>query len=159
MVGEYGPAATDTRHRLSMGDTLRVRWGLQFNPLLTANTGPPFDITTGRDFYGDTLFNARRSRTWFLFRDEYLFVLRNVLVAEIPQSGHATYLFAKSENLDGFLERYAELTREDIRRNRGNVAAALGFFGRVVRGRRRKRWLADVLKQAGEKASYIEAFD
>src|SRR5215212_1051043 len=29
------------------------------NPLLTANTGPPFDITTGRDLYGDTLFNSR----------------------------------------------------------------------------------------------------
>ena len=30
---------------------------------------------------------------------------------------------------------------------------------RVVRGKRKKRWLADVLKQAGEKADYIEAFD
>jgi hypothetical protein len=27
--------------------------------LLTANTGPPFDITSGRDLYGDTLFNGR----------------------------------------------------------------------------------------------------
>ena len=108
-------------------------------------------------YYFDQL--RKRSRTWFLFRDEYLFVWRNVLVAEIPQPGHATYLFAKPENLDDFLERYAKLTREDIRRNRGNLAAALGFIGRVVRGRRKKRWLADVLKQAGEKADYIEAFD
>ena len=62
-------------------------------------------------------------------------------------------------NLDEFLERYAKLTREDIRRNRDNQATVLGFVGRVVRGKRKKRWLADVLKQAGEKADYIEAFD
>ena len=101
----------------------------------------------------------KRSRTWFLFRDEYLFVWRNVLVAEIPQPGHATYLFAKPENQDDFLECYARLTREDIRRNRGDLATELGFVGRVVRGKRKKRWLADVLKQAGEQADYIEAFD
>ena len=47
----------------------------------------------------------------------------------------------------------------DIRRNRDNLAAVLGFVGRVVRGKRKKRWLADVLKQAGEKADYIEVFD
>jgi hypothetical protein len=108
-------------------------------------------------YYFDQL--RKRSRTWFLFRDEYLFVWRNVLVAEIPQPGHATYLFAKPENQDEFLDRYSKLTREDIRRNRGNLATALGFVGRVVRGKRKKRWLADVLKQAGEKADYIEAFD
>jgi hypothetical protein len=86
-------------------------------------------------------------------------VWRNVLIAEIPEPGHATYLFAKPENQDDFLDRYAKLTREDIRRNRGNLATLLGFVGRVVRGKRKKRWLADVLKQAGEKADYIEAFD
>ena len=101
----------------------------------------------------------KRSRTWFLFRDEYLFVWGNVLIAEIPEPGHATYLFAKPDNLDDFLERYAKITREDIRRNRDNLATALGFVGRVVRSKRKKRWLADVLKQAGEKADYIEAFD
>jgi hypothetical protein len=43
--------------------------------------------------------------------------------------------------------------------NRGNLATLLGFVGLVVRGKRKKRWLADVLKQAGERADYIEAFD
>ena len=50
-------------------------------------------------------------------------------------------------------------SREDIRRNGGNLATTLGFVCRVVRGKRKKRWLADVLKQAGEKADYVEAFD
>src|SRR5262249_6896899 len=34
-------------------------WGMRFNPMLTANSGPPFDITVGHDIYGDTLFNGR----------------------------------------------------------------------------------------------------
>jgi hypothetical protein len=59
MAGEYGPAATDMRHRISLTGTVTVKWGIRFNPLLTANTGPPFDITTGHDLYGDTLFNSR----------------------------------------------------------------------------------------------------
>ncbi len=59
MVGEYGPAAIDVRHRVSLSGTVNVKWGIRFNPLLTANTGPPFDITAGRDLFGDTLFNDR----------------------------------------------------------------------------------------------------
>jgi len=59
MDGEYGPASTDMRHRVSLNGTIVAKWGVRFNPLLTANTGPPFDITVGRDLYGDTLFNGR----------------------------------------------------------------------------------------------------
>ena len=59
MAGEYGPAATDIHNRVALGGTVIVKWGIRFNPLLTANTGPPFDITTGQDLYGDGLFIAR----------------------------------------------------------------------------------------------------
>ena len=59
MEGEYGPAATDIRHRVSLIGTVTARWGVRFNPMLTANSGPPFDVTVGHDVYGDTLFNAR----------------------------------------------------------------------------------------------------
>jgi hypothetical protein len=59
MAGEYGPAATDIRHRVSFGGTITALWGIRFNPLLSANSGPPFDVTAGRDLYGTTLFNAR----------------------------------------------------------------------------------------------------
>jgi hypothetical protein len=59
MDGEYGPAATDVRHRVSLTGTVTAKWGIRFNPLLTVNSGPPFDITAGRDLYGDTLFNGR----------------------------------------------------------------------------------------------------
>jgi hypothetical protein len=51
-------------------------------------------------FYFEQL--RKRSRTWFLFRDEYLFVWGRVLIAEIPEPGHATYVFAKPDDLDAF---------------------------------------------------------
>lgn len=108
-------------------------------------------------FYFEQL--RKRSRTWFLFRNEYLFVWGRLLIAEIPEPGHATYVFAKPDNLDAFLARYAKLTREGIRRNRDNLAHALGFVGRVVRGKRKKRWLASVLRLAGEETECVEAFD
>ena len=59
MAGEYGPAATDIRNRVTFGGSIGTRWGFRFNPFLVANSGPPFDITGGQDLYGDTLFNAR----------------------------------------------------------------------------------------------------
>lgn len=57
--GEYGPAATDIRHRVSAGGSIQAWGDVQMSPLLTLQSGPPFDVTIGRDFYGDTLFNAR----------------------------------------------------------------------------------------------------
>ena len=101
----------------------------------------------------------KRSRTWFLFRNEYLFLWPNVLITEVPEQGHATYLFAKPECMDAFLNRYSSVTREDIRQNRDGSAGQLGFVGRVVRGRKKHRWLADVLKFGGEKAEYVEALE
>lgn len=59
MDGEYGPATTDIHHRVSLSGTIDTIFGIRLNPLLTANSGPPFDITAGRDLFGDTLFNDR----------------------------------------------------------------------------------------------------
>jgi hypothetical protein len=58
-AGEYGPAATDIRHRVSVGGSINTRWNVRLNPLVTLQTGAPFDITAGSDLYGTTLFNAR----------------------------------------------------------------------------------------------------
>jgi hypothetical protein len=59
MEGEYSPAATDIRHRVSLMGTITTKWGIRFNPMLTANSGPPFNITVGKDVFGTTLFNGR----------------------------------------------------------------------------------------------------
>ncbi len=57
--GEYGPAANDVRHRGTLSGTIFLRYGWRLNPLLTLQSGAPFNITTGQDFYGTTLYNSR----------------------------------------------------------------------------------------------------
>lgn len=101
----------------------------------------------------------KHSLTWFLFREEYLFLWPHVLISEVPQPGHATYVFAKPADVGEFMKRYSHATREDVRHNRNNTGGDLEFVGRVVRGRKKKRWLADLLKLAGEKADYVEVFE
>jgi hypothetical protein len=47
--GEYAPAATDVRQRMSLGGSLNTRWNVRLSPLVTIESGPPFDITVGQD--------------------------------------------------------------------------------------------------------------
>ncbi len=58
-AGEYGPAATDVRHRFTLGGSMNFRWNIRLSPFVVAQTGAPFDITSGSDLFGTTLFNAR----------------------------------------------------------------------------------------------------
>jgi hypothetical protein len=58
-TGEYGPAATDVRHRVTTGGSINFKWNIRLSPFLTAQTGFPFNITSGSDLYGTTQFNAR----------------------------------------------------------------------------------------------------
>ena len=101
----------------------------------------------------------KRAVTWFLFREEFVFVLQGAIISEIPMPGHATYVFALPSDRDTFLRLYERTSRTEIRQNAGNVASELGFVGRVVRGRKRKRWLAEVLKLAGEQVNYLDAVE
>lgn len=101
----------------------------------------------------------KRAVTWFLFREEFLFVLPGAIISEIPMPGHATYVFASPSDRENFLHRYERTSRNEIRQNAGNVASELGFVGRVVRGRKRKRWLAEVLKLAGEQVNFLDAVE
>jgi hypothetical protein len=58
-VGEYGPASTDVRNRVFVGGSIESRWAIRFSPFITAQSGAPYNVTTGSDLYGDTLFNSR----------------------------------------------------------------------------------------------------
>jgi hypothetical protein len=58
-TGEYGPATSDVRHRFTFNGTINTRWNFRLSPFVVIQSGPPFDITVGRDIYGTTLFNAR----------------------------------------------------------------------------------------------------
>jgi hypothetical protein len=58
-TGEYGPAALDNHHRVTLSGSITARWNVQLNPFLIMESGPPFNLTVGRDLYGTTLFNGR----------------------------------------------------------------------------------------------------
>lgn len=58
-AGEYGPAATDVRHRVNLSGSIDTKWDVRFSPNINMSSGPPFNITAGQDLYGDTLFNGR----------------------------------------------------------------------------------------------------
>jgi hypothetical protein len=60
LTGEYGRSIQDTRHRLTIFGTINaLPWGIRLNPIFIFNSGRPFNITTGRDTNGDTLFTER----------------------------------------------------------------------------------------------------
>ena len=39
-TGEYGPAATDVRHRASLGGSINAMWNVRFSPLIVVESGP-----------------------------------------------------------------------------------------------------------------------
>ncbi|HEY0004284.1 MAG TPA: carboxypeptidase regulatory-like domain-containing protein [Pyrinomonadaceae bacterium] len=60
LTTEYGRSAQDVRHRFSLiGSINNLPWGLRLNSNLIASSGRPFNITTGQDQNGDTLFTDR----------------------------------------------------------------------------------------------------
>jgi len=56
---DYGRAGFDVRHRVFFGGTLGLRYGFRLSPFLIANSGIPFNVTTGQDLNGDSIFNDR----------------------------------------------------------------------------------------------------
>lgn len=100
---------------------------------------------------------ARRARRTYLFRGEYIFDLEKAVVVETPQLGHATYLFAKPRSVESFLANYTRITKDDIRRNRDNIAEQLKFLGRVIHGTNPRAWLKEVRQRVGEKMDHAAA--
>jgi hypothetical protein len=56
---DWGRSTLDTRHRFQLVGSVMAPKAIQLSPFLTLNSGRPYDITLGRDLYGDTLRNAR----------------------------------------------------------------------------------------------------
>jgi hypothetical protein len=56
---DYGRAAFDVRHRLFFGGTVSLPHGFRVSPFMVANSGAPFNIITGTDLNGDSIFNDR----------------------------------------------------------------------------------------------------
>jgi len=56
---EYGPSSLDIRHRFFFGGLIGLPWELRVNPFVVITSGRPFNIVTGQDANGDTLFTDR----------------------------------------------------------------------------------------------------
>ncbi|HEY0346613.1 MAG TPA: TonB-dependent receptor [Pyrinomonadaceae bacterium] len=56
---EFGRMSFDVRHRFTLTGSFDTRWGIGFFPLIIASSGAPFNIITGLDRNGDTLFLDR----------------------------------------------------------------------------------------------------
>lgn len=86
----------------------------------------------------------------YLLRDEYVFDLEKPVVVEVPQAGHATYVFSKPPDVGHWIWLYAKTTRQDVRLNRNNIAESLDFLGRIVHGRTKSEWLRELCLRIGE---------
>ena len=58
-MADYGRAAFDVRHRAFIGGSIEGPYGFRLNPFIIINSGQPFNITTGTDVNGDSIFNDR----------------------------------------------------------------------------------------------------
>ena len=56
---DYGRAQFDTRHRGFVGGSVQLPYAISAAPFVTMSSGSPFNITTGGQYNGDGIFNAR----------------------------------------------------------------------------------------------------
>jgi len=56
---EYGRSSLDTRNRFVLGGSYTTYYNIRLNPFIIANTGRPFNITTGTDNNGDLQYLDR----------------------------------------------------------------------------------------------------
>src|SRR5262249_25420578 len=61
IAADYGRAGFDVHHRLFLGGTVALAHGFRVSPFMVANSGAPFNIITGQDLNGDSIFNDRPS--------------------------------------------------------------------------------------------------
>jgi hypothetical protein len=87
---------------------------------------------------------AARARAVYLFRNEYLFAFDQTVVSEIPQAGHASYIFHPNTSLDAFLGSYAQTTRHAIRTRPKNARETLGYAGRIPHPKDLSVWIARI---------------
>jgi hypothetical protein len=59
LMADYGRASFDVRNRVFFGGTINLPKGFRLNPLISAASGSPFNVTVGEDLLGDSQFNDR----------------------------------------------------------------------------------------------------
>ena len=58
-MADYGRAGFDVRHRAFFGGTISMPYAVRLSPFMLLSSGVPYDITTGTDLNGDSIFNDR----------------------------------------------------------------------------------------------------
>lgn len=58
-MADYGRAAFDVRHRAFIAGSIDMPYGFRLSPFIVINSGAPYNITTGQDNNGDSIFNDR----------------------------------------------------------------------------------------------------
>src|SRR5882724_6386145 len=56
---DYGRAGFDVRHRVFLGGSITIPYQFRLSPFVIASSGSPFNITTGQDLNGDSIYNDR----------------------------------------------------------------------------------------------------
>lgn len=59
ITDEFSDSSRDTRHTFFLVGSIKVPFGISLSPFIIARSASPFDITSGRDFNGDSIFNDR----------------------------------------------------------------------------------------------------
>jgi Carboxypeptidase regulatory-like domain/TonB dependent receptor len=59
LTNEYGRSSLDVRHSLFVGGSIGLPFKIRMSPFIIATSGRPFNIITGTDSNGDTLFTER----------------------------------------------------------------------------------------------------
>ena len=85
---------------------------------------------------------AARAQAIYLFRNEYLFVFGQTVIAEIPRAGRASYVFHTNTALAAFLQQYAQTSRHAIRQGTASARKVLGYAGRIPHRKDLSLWMA-----------------
>lgn len=153
--GQYSAAIEEIRMRLEREPLEKTHLDR-----LCSELGVPgdFDIAqiSWKPDYDAFFYNQlrKRARRVYLFRAEYIMELEHVVVIEVPEVGHATYVFTRPSDVDVFVRLYATTTKEKIRKNQSGIAERLGFLGRVTHGANARTWLRDLKLRIGESFDY-----
>ncbi len=59
LAGEWSRSSLAVENRMFMAGTVQAPFRIQLSPFIVASSGLPFNITTGGDYLGDGIFNAR----------------------------------------------------------------------------------------------------
>jgi len=58
-MADYGRSSFDVRHRVFLGGTLSFPYAFRLSPFMLVTSGQPYNVTTGQDLNGDSIFNDR----------------------------------------------------------------------------------------------------